>query len=337
MVSHGESVWRSGLGTGPFTVDSGGGAADRPSLSSYNSGSASSANTFVPGNHHQYGDNDDAAGFSSSVGSYFHHPAPSHSHSHSHSSSTVPSPVLSPASVSVPHSRQASYTSLSRLSTSASTSNVNLNKPYSRSPPSTSSFAFRRHQTQSSLGHVAESLSQLDPQGSLQRAGSDRVTNGSQTSGGARFDLGTINMPPPAFTNSPLVASPPTAESPFSPLPFSDTSGEDESAASMAAQDPLATQMWKYFVRQKNQPHAQRMENLSWRMGGMRLRTTYDQAPSDNKPVKTEQEDGGMRRCQQRPDIKNAQEEPRGRERTVKSAGATPESVTSPQNEDDHL
>lgn len=42
----------------------------------------------------------------------------------------------------------------------------------------------------------------------------------------------------------------------------------------LAEDDPLATQMWKYFARAKTAqtgPHAVRMENLSWRMGGMKL------------------------------------------------------------------
>ena len=41
----------------------------------------------------------------------------------------------------------------------------------------------------------------------------------------------------------------------------------------LAKQDPLATQVWKMFARTKaHLPHAQRMENLTWRMMALELR-----------------------------------------------------------------
>lgn len=41
----------------------------------------------------------------------------------------------------------------------------------------------------------------------------------------------------------------------------------------MARDDPLATQVWKMYARTKaGLPHAQRMENLTWRMMALALR-----------------------------------------------------------------
>ena len=48
---------------------------------------------------------------------------------------------------------------------------------------------------------------------------------------------------------------------------------EEESAEELAANDPLATQLWKFFAKAKKSamPHASRMENLAWRLGGVKL------------------------------------------------------------------
>lgn len=41
----------------------------------------------------------------------------------------------------------------------------------------------------------------------------------------------------------------------------------------MQREDPLATQVWKMYARTKaTLPHAQRMENLTWRMMALALR-----------------------------------------------------------------
>lgn len=41
----------------------------------------------------------------------------------------------------------------------------------------------------------------------------------------------------------------------------------------MAKEDPLATQVWKMYARQKaTLPHAQRMENITWRMMALALK-----------------------------------------------------------------
>ncbi|EPQ57047.1 hypothetical protein GLOTRDRAFT_120407 [Gloeophyllum trabeum ATCC 11539] len=50
-------------------------------------------------------------------------------------------------------------------------------------------------------------------------------------------------------------------------------SGEVADPEEMARQDPLATQVWKMYAKQKaTMPHAQRMENLTWRMMALALK-----------------------------------------------------------------
>ncbi|CDO69361.1 hypothetical protein BN946_scf184961.g3 [Trametes cinnabarina] len=54
---------------------------------------------------------------------------------------------------------------------------------------------------------------------------------------------------------------------PFDPL------SDDADPEKMAKEDPLATQVWKMYARQKaTLPHAQRMENLTWRMMALALK-----------------------------------------------------------------
>ncbi|KAI0355629.1 hypothetical protein OH77DRAFT_1511483 [Trametes cingulata] len=56
-------------------------------------------------------------------------------------------------------------------------------------------------------------------------------------------------------------------------LKSSDLLGEDADPERMAREDPLATQVWKMYARQKaTLPHAQRMENLTWRMMALALK-----------------------------------------------------------------
>lgn len=48
---------------------------------------------------------------------------------------------------------------------------------------------------------------------------------------------------------------------------------EDADPEKMAREDPLATQVWRMYARQKaTLPHAQRMENLTWRMMALALK-----------------------------------------------------------------
>ncbi|KZV82509.1 hypothetical protein EXIGLDRAFT_684768 [Exidia glandulosa HHB12029] len=80
-----------------------------------------------------------------------------------------------------------------------------------------------------------------------------------------------------------------------SPQPSSSGAGTiDDEAERLAKEDPLATQVWKMYARTKaSLPHAQRMENLTWRMMAMALKrqkekeaSSQDEGPSnlfDNK------------------------------------------------------
>lgn len=48
---------------------------------------------------------------------------------------------------------------------------------------------------------------------------------------------------------------------------------EEESPEEMQKKDPLGTQIWKLYHKQKGQlPNSERLENLSWRMMSMNLR-----------------------------------------------------------------
>ncbi|KAF7782530.1 transcriptional regulator family: GATA type zinc finger [Agaricus bisporus var. burnettii] len=57
----------------------------------------------------------------------------------------------------------------------------------------------------------------------------------------------------------------------------------------MAKEDPLATQVWKMYARQKAQlPHAQRMENLTWRMMALALKKKKDEEARLNADLTNE-------------------------------------------------
>lgn len=57
------------------------------------------------------------------------------------------------------------------------------------------------------------------------------------------------------------------------PLLKDANSGSDETIAQMQQDDPLATQIWKFFSRTKQElPHQERMENMTWRMMAVQLR-----------------------------------------------------------------
>lgn len=50
-------------------------------------------------------------------------------------------------------------------------------------------------------------------------------------------------------------------------------SDDDADLEQMARDDPLATQVWRMYARQKaTLPHAQRMENITWRMMALALK-----------------------------------------------------------------
>jgi Fungal protein of unknown function (DUF1752) len=78
---------------------------------------------------------------------------------------------------------------------------------------------------------------------------------------------GASTFPSPLLSGSPDLHS--TALSP--------TDASQCDPERLAKEDPLATQVWKMYARTKaNLPHAQRMENLTWRMMALALKKKKD-------------------------------------------------------------
>jgi hypothetical protein len=78
---------------------------------------------------------------------------------------------------------------------------------------------------------------------------------------------GASSFPSPVLSGSPDLHS--------SALPPTDVNQCDPEQ--LAKEDPLATQVWKMYARTKaNLPHAQRMENLTWRMMALALKKKKD-------------------------------------------------------------
>ncbi|KAH7914138.1 hypothetical protein BJ138DRAFT_1000880 [Hygrophoropsis aurantiaca] len=79
------------------------------------------------------------------------------------------------------------------------------------------------------------------------------------------FSTPSIDAGPSTFT-SPRLSGSPDLEA--TALPSAEVDPE-----TLAKQDPLATQVWKMYTRTKaNLPHAQRMENITWRMMALALK-----------------------------------------------------------------
>jgi hypothetical protein len=99
-----------------------------------------------------------------------------------------------------------------------------------------------------------------------------------------------------AYTSPRLSGSPDLKSNP----PYDDNDPEK-----LAKQDPLYTQIWKMYARQKQSlPHAQRMENLSWRMMGLVLKKKEDaaskgevksEAATTPAPTQSDEEERGRR------------------------------------------
>ncbi|KAG1751509.1 uncharacterized protein EDB91DRAFT_1234857 [Suillus paluster] len=76
------------------------------------------------------------------------------------------------------------------------------------------------------------------------------------------------------FTSPRLSGSPDLESTP----PYDESDPEK-----LAKQDPLATQVWKMYARQKaNLPHAQRMENITWRMMALALKKKKEEEEAAN-------------------------------------------------------
>ena len=95
------------------------------------------------------------------------------------------------------------------------------------------------------------------------------------------------NEPGPSSFTSPRLSGSPDIQS--IPMPSDETDPEK-----LAKQDPLATQVWRMYARTKaNLPHAQRMENITWRMMALALKRKKEQedtlaAPQGSVRVKSE-------------------------------------------------
>jgi len=96
-------------------------------------------------------------------------------------------------------------------------------------------------------------------------------------------DIWASPNPDPAqspFTSPRLSGSPDLESTP----PYDDNDPEK-----LAKQDPLATQVWKMYARQKaNLPHAQRMENITWRMMALALKKKKEEEDAANATSNTE-------------------------------------------------
>ncbi|RPD59799.1 hypothetical protein L227DRAFT_586366 [Lentinus tigrinus ALCF2SS1-6] len=110
----------------------------------------------------------------------------------------------------------------------------------------------------------------------LESGKSTAPTSASSPQGRAISDL--FSDPLFLSTGTPLessgpqsFASPKVSGSPD--LKSVDLTGADADPEKMAREDPLATQVWRMYARQKaTLPHAQRMENLTWRMMALALK-----------------------------------------------------------------
>ncbi|KAG1766288.1 hypothetical protein EDD22DRAFT_1011498 [Suillus occidentalis] len=83
---------------------------------------------------------------------------------------------------------------------------------------------------------------------------------------------------PSTFT-SPRLSGSPDLQSPF----------DEIDPEKLAKQDPLATQVWKMYARQEaNQPHAQTIENITWRMMALALKKKEEEdAANANSDIKS--------------------------------------------------
>ncbi|EFI28118.1 transcription factor ScGATA-6 [Coprinopsis cinerea okayama7 len=123
-------------------------------------------------------------------------------------------------------------------------------------------------------------------------------------------------------TTNPSVS--PQATSPFtspriggSPV-FQHAPEVEKDPEQMAKEDPLATQVWKMYARTKaNLPHAQRMENITWRMMAMALKKKEEEGRGSS--VEAELQMKQNESSQQRPTSpeipKSEVDQPEGNER----------------------
>ncbi|KAK7757647.1 Sodium- and chloride-dependent GABA transporter 1 [Diatrype stigma] len=97
-------------------------------------------------------------------------------------------------------------------------------------------------------------------------------------------------------------------KTPLFPILQNDIAGTDESLEQMRENDPLATQVWTFFRKTKqNLPNRQRMENLTWRMmyANLRKRALEEQerpAPQTSNTTNGNNAPSGIARLRQTSD-----------------------------------
>ena len=91
-------------------------------------------------------------------------------------------------------------------------------------------------------------------------------------------------------SSGPPFASPKVSGSPD--LKSIDLMSADADPEKLAKEDPLATQVWKMYARQKaTLPHAQRMENLTWRMMALALKKKKEDEGREKERAKEKNRD----------------------------------------------
>jgi hypothetical protein len=153
---------------------------------------------------------------------------------------------------------------MSPTSTAPSTPGAERYNPFTHHAPSLPHIGIPSHAAPHGLAsNTADFDSPISPHsaiadGTLGRTGSTL----SDILSDSLFSRGTD----PSSFSSPLLS-----ESPDGLLATNDASQLDPEM--LAKEDPLATQVWKMYARTKaNLPHAQRMENLTWRMMALALK-----------------------------------------------------------------
>ncbi|KAH8083769.1 hypothetical protein BXZ70DRAFT_958063 [Cristinia sonorae] len=118
-------------------------------------------------------------------------------------------------------------------------------------------------------------------------------------------DLFTAGSPPSQHAVVSNFTSPPRSGSPDLKL-----SGDEADPEKLAKDDPLATQVWRMYARTKaTLPHAQRMENLTWRMMALALKKKKE----DEERSKTEElRDSREEKLSERPDTASSARSPGG-------------------------
>ncbi|KIK98250.1 hypothetical protein PAXRUDRAFT_824042 [Paxillus rubicundulus Ve08.2h10] len=165
------------------------------------------------------------------------------------------------SNISIPPSLWMSPTSTSSSSPAVYTPSTQLQPGIA--PPDPSPLSAHRHLSPSIIGSLSLDLKSAI----LSDIFSDDLFNTSS------------NDPGPSSYTSPRLSGSPDLES--TGLPSTEIDPER-----LAKQDPLATRVWKMYTRTKaTLPHAQRMENITWRMMSLALKKKRDEDEESKQTV----------------------------------------------------